>query len=149
PSAVDPRIRLAADLYNLGLMRGLTAQGDEVSLESGSRRLPFGELDLTIDQKEFLWGGYRFSRFIAVAEFQIRGLRNRYRRAGVGIPLAAELTPVEGPNAAAARARIPPRIKVPVTAFVRIDDVVQGIETGTVRGRIELFPADETSTIEV
>ena len=149
PSAVDPRIRLGADLYNLGLMRGLTAEGDEVNLDAGNRPLPFGQLDLTIDQKEFLWGGYRFSRFIAVAEFQIRGLRNRYRQAGVGVPLAAELTPVDGPNAAAARARIPPRIKVPVTAFVRIDDVVKGIETGAVHGRIELYPADEASTVEI
>jgi pimeloyl-ACP methyl ester carboxylesterase len=48
-----------------------------------------------------------------------------------------------------ARRRIPPRIKVPVTAFVRLDNVHQGIESGTVRGRIELYPADGVSSVDV
>src|SRR5262249_52774133 len=41
-SVVDPRVRLNADLYNLGLTRGLSAaQGNEVLLNAGKRPLPF------------------------------------------------------------------------------------------------------------
>ncbi|HXJ78955.1 MAG TPA: hypothetical protein VMS64_09765, partial [Candidatus Methylomirabilis sp.] len=148
PKPIDPRNRLAADLYNLGLTVGLAApEGNQVDLEAGKRPLPFGTLELTVDPKQYLWAGFRMSRFVPVAEFEVRGLRNRYRQAGIGVPLAAELTPSgEGANAEASRKYIPVRIRVPVTAFVRIENVEEGITTGTVRGEIELYPADEGTT---
>jgi hypothetical protein len=151
PKPIDPRNRLAADLYNLGLTLGLAAPvGQEVVLEAGKRPLPFGTLELTTDPKEFLWGGFRMSRFVPVAEFEVRGLRNRYRQPGVGAPLAAELTPTgEGASAEAARKYIPPRLKVPVTAFVRFENVEEGIASGTVQGRIELYPADEATSVDI
>jgi pimeloyl-ACP methyl ester carboxylesterase len=151
PAPIDPRNRLAADLYNLGLTLGLAApEGDHVVLEPGERPLSFGRLELTVDGETFRWGAFAFSRFIPVSEFKVRGLRNRYRQAGVGAPLAGELTPIgEGPKAELARRRIPPRVKVPVTAFVRLENAHEGIERGTVRGRIELYPADASSSVEV
>ncbi len=61
---------------------------------------------------------------ISLGEYKVRGFLNRYRQAGIGAPLAAELAPAgAGPEAEAARKRIPPRLKVPVTALLRIDDV--------------------------
>ena len=148
---IDPRLRLAADLYNLGLTLGLsTPERDRVLLEAGTQPLPFGILTLAIDPEQFLWGGYRMSGFIPVAEFKLRGLRNRYRQPGVGAPLAAELTPVEsGPTADTARKRIPPRIKVPVAAFVRLEQVSESIATGRVYGRLELYPADQATSVDV
>jgi pimeloyl-ACP methyl ester carboxylesterase len=163
PIPFDPRNRMAADLYNRGLTRGLAspereaapdsqaaAAGEEVVLKAGTHVLPFGELTLTVEPSQFLWGGYRFKRFISVGEFEVRGLRNRYRQAGIGAPLAAELEPVEsGPAAEAARKRIPPRMKVPVTAFVRFAEPRQGVLEGRLRGRLELYPADTASTVRV
>jgi hypothetical protein len=123
PNSLDPGLRLAADLYNRGLTAGLAApEGDHVVIQEGRYALPFGQLELTLDSAQFEWSGYRFSRFVPVAEFKVRGLRNRYRQAGVGVPLAAEVTPIEvGQDVETARRRIPPRIKVPVTAFVRFE----------------------------
>jgi len=151
PRPVDPRNRLAADLYNLGLTQGLAGpEGNQVLLEEGTRPLPFGALELMVDPKDFLWGGFRMIRFVPVAEFEVRGLRNRYRQPGIGAPLAAELTPTgEGAGAEAARKRIPPRIRVPVTAFVRFEGVEDGIASGTVRGRVELYSADEATTVDI
>jgi pimeloyl-ACP methyl ester carboxylesterase len=148
---IDPRLRLAADLYNLGLTLGLsTPKRDRVLLEAGTKPLPFGTLTLAIDPEQFLWGGYQMSGFIPVAEFKLRGLRNRYRQPGVGAPLAAELRPVEsGPAADSARQRIPPRIKVPVTAFARLENVPEGIAMGRVLGRLELYPADQATSVDV
>ncbi len=148
---IDPRARLAVDLYNWGISRGLASDdGEEVRLEAGTRELPFGAMTLSVEPSQFLWGGYRFKRFIPVGEFVTRGLGNRYRQAGVGAALAAEVEPVDaGPAAEAARKRIPPRIKVPVTAFVRFDETLDGIVQGKIQGRIELYAADQTTTVRV
>jgi Protein of unknown function (DUF2950)/Alpha/beta hydrolase family len=164
-TTLDRRSRLAADLYNLGLGRALAEQRlppaepgattgpvsvDEVVLTDRTLALPFGQLELRGNPENFLWGGYRLSRFITAGEYKIRGLRNRYRQPGIGVPLAGELTPVgTGPQAEAAHRRVPARIKVPVTAFVRLDDVGQGIADGRLRGRLELYPADAGTTLEV
>ena len=149
--SLDPRLRLAADLYNLGLTLGLsTPDGARVILETGRQLLPFGMLTLAIDPEQFTWGGYRMSGFIPVAEFKLRGLRNRYRQPGVGAPLAAELSPLDpGPAGDAARKRLPPRIKVPVSAFVRLDNVQEGMVTGHVHGQIELYAADQEASVAV
>ena len=150
-SPLDPRLRLAADLYNLGLTLGLsTPDGARVLLEAGRQPLPFGTLTLAIDPEQFIWGGYRMSSFIPVAEFKLRGLRNRYRQPGVGAPLAAELSPLDlGPAGDAARKHVPPRIKVPVSAFVRLENVQEGIVTGHVHGQIELYAADQATSVDV
>jgi pimeloyl-ACP methyl ester carboxylesterase len=148
---LDPRVRLAADLYNRGVTRGLSTPNDEeVILDSRSVPLPFGELVLTSDPAGFFWSGYRFKRFIPVGEYVVRGLSNRYRQAGVGAPLAAELEPVDsGPAAEAARKRIPPRTKVPLTAFMRIATPRRSIVDGKLQGKLELYAADQASTVAV
>ena len=148
---LDPRGRWAADLYNRGLTRGLASpDGQEVVVDARTVSLPFGELTLTGDQTGFLWGGYRFSRFIPVGEFVLRGFSNRYRQAGIGAPLAAELAPVQSdPAAEAARKRIPPRTRVPVTAFVRIEAPRRSIVEGKLQGKLELYAADQASTVSL
>jgi pimeloyl-ACP methyl ester carboxylesterase len=148
---IDPRGRLAVDLYNWGISRGLTSvDGEEVLLKAGTQALPFGEMTLTVDPAQFLWSGYRFNRFIPVGEFVVRGLGNRYRQAGAGAALAAEVEPV-GTDAAAesARKRIPPRIKVPVTAFVRFAEPLRSIVEGKIEGHIEVYAADQATTVRV
>lgn len=151
PNPLDPRRRLAADLYNLGLTRGLTVRSpEETVIQSQTAALPFGELKIELNPKQFLWGGYRFKRFIPVAEFGVRGLRNRYRQAGIGAPLAAELAPDEsGSDAEAARERIPPRMKVPVTAFVRISEPRRAVIEGKLLARLELYPADGPPSVRI
>ena len=71
-------------------------------------------------------------------------------RLGVGAPLAADLEPADlGPAAETARKRIPPRTRVPLTAFLRIDTPRRAIVDGTVQGKLELYAADQTSTVAV
>jgi pimeloyl-ACP methyl ester carboxylesterase len=148
---LDPRLRLAANLYNLGLALGLAApEGGSVVLDAGPRPLPFGQLEIEVDPKIFRWSGYQMTRFVPVGEFEVRGFLNRYRQAGIGAPLAAELTPVgEGPEAEEARKRIPARSKVPVTALLRIDNPSEGIASGQVRGKLEIYTSDLARATEV
>ena len=149
PDPLDPRRRLAGDIYNLGLQRGLDSpDGEEVILQPGQLSLPFGSLELSADASNYLWGSFRFKRFIPVGEFEVRGLSNRYRQAGIGAPLAADLEPVDaGPQAEEQRKRIPPRLKVPMTAFVRIENPRRGVVDGKLRGRIELYAADQAKSV--
>ena len=167
---LDARTRLAADLYNFGLGLALAepsapaptdgdqtagrttaeTEGIEVVLADRTLALPFGSLELRGDKADFLWGGLRMSRFISVGEFKIRGLRNRYRQAGIGVPLAAEVSQEgSGREVEIARKYIPKRIKVPVTAFVRLENVMQAIADGRFQGHLELYPSDEAETLEV
>jgi len=167
---LDSRTRLAADLYNFGLALalavpppsssedgaplpyGTTPHLDVIEIDMTNRTLPlpFGRLELHGETSEFEWGGLRLTRFISVGEFKIRGLRNRYRQPGIGVALGAEVSQEgSGPEALIARKYIPPRIKVPVTAFVRLENVMQGMADGRLRGHLELYPADEAATLDV
>lgn len=147
---LDPRVRVAADLYNLGLTKGLASpDGQEVTIKAATLALPFGELFVTTRPEDFVWGGYRFKRFIPVGEFEVRGLANRYRQAGIGAPLAAEVEPVDAGSIDGARKRIPPRIKVPVTAFIRIAEPRRGVLDGKLNGHVELHAADVVSTTDL
>jgi pimeloyl-ACP methyl ester carboxylesterase len=139
------------DLYNWGIGRGLASpDGEEVRLEAGARGLPFGEMSLSVDESQFVWAGYRLKRFVPVGEFVVRGLGNRYRQAGVGAALAAEVEPIAGDAAAeVARKRIPPRIKVPVTAFVRLNEPLRSVTEGKIEGLIEIYAADQATTVRV
>ena len=168
---LDARTRLAADLYNFGLGLALAApsapapgesrptipgrteaeaEAIEVVLTNRTLALPFGSLELRGEKADFMWGALRMSRFISVGEFKVRGLRNRYRQPGIGVPLAAEVSQEgTGREAEIARKYIPRRVKVPVTAFVRIDNIVDAIAGGHLQGHLELYPADEEATVEV
>jgi pimeloyl-ACP methyl ester carboxylesterase len=151
PELFDPRRHLAAELYNRGLARGLARpDGENVVLESGPRPLPFGELDLLAEPSGFVWETYRLVRFVPVGEFEVYGFRNRYRQPGIGVPLAAEAEPATtGPEAEVRRKYIPPRIKVPVTAVVRLVDPWHAVLTGAAHGRIEVYAASEAAAVEV
>jgi hypothetical protein len=154
----DPRVRWAVDLYNVALTFGLVASPPsadavdpprgEVLLTDRTLPLPFGRLELQTRPEQFVWGGYRLTRFIPLLDYSVRGLRIRYRQPGIGMPLAAEVAPLDGPDADRARKRIPARLKVPVTAFVRFDDIAQRLVDGQVRGVIDLHSVDQSTTVE-
>jgi pimeloyl-ACP methyl ester carboxylesterase len=158
----DPRVRLAYDLYNQGLARGLsgvapvkTAQFSdeetlaEVHLEPGTHALPFGQLVVDLDPAALSWAGYRLDRFVSTTDLRVRGLRNRYWHPGLGASLAASLAPGEASGKGVGAERIAPRTKVPVTALLRLENARENLVTGVVRGRLEINPVDLTSIVTV
>lgn len=147
PGAYDPRLRLAVDLYNQGLAKGLaTKDQTEVDLTQRQLPLPFGSLDLRVDEEGFRYGGYHLTKFVSLSDLEVRGLRHRYREAGVGAPLAANVEPLgEG----AANRWIPATAKVPVTAFVRFDDPRRGMSEGKIRGTLHIYDPDKDSLVRI
>jgi pimeloyl-ACP methyl ester carboxylesterase len=147
PDAYDPRLTIAVDLYNEGLANGL-ATDDRSGVDLSERRLtlPFGSLELQVDQRGFRYGGYHLTKFVSLGDLKVRGLRNRYREAGIGAALAARVEAVE--QSAASR-WIPPTAKVPVTAFVRFDDPRRGMSVSNIHGRLELYDTDSVPAVTV
>lgn len=142
----DPRLRLAYDLYNRGLAEGLASpDSEEVVLASGRYALPFGALDIEFASEDFSWAGYRVEHFVPAADLEVRGLRNRYRRPGVGAPLVASLAG-EVQASMPGATRIPARLKVPLTAFLRLDAPRHSLDAGRLRGQLELYAPTQATT---
>jgi triacylglycerol esterase/lipase EstA (alpha/beta hydrolase family) len=152
PDAFDPRLRLAADLYNRGLTEGLAGEpGPSLDLSPRRLPLPFGDLDLVSDPSTFLWVNHQLEDFFPVADIDVAGLRNRFRRAGIGAPLAARLGPIapglpESPD----ERWLPRKMRVPATAFLRVPEPIEALRSGHVTGKLELFvgPAQETVSVD-
>ena len=146
PSPYDPRFRLACDLYNRGITAGLDAgDGKTVAIAGGSHPLPFGQLEMTLDPESLRWGKRTLVGFVPVAEFQVLGLHTRYRWPGLGAPLAAaaEATDREEWDLVA------PRVRVPVTALLRVDDATAQLRSGNVHAVLEIHSpgGKDTTTI--
>ena len=151
PEAFDPRLRLASDLYNRALTRGmLDPVLNEVVLEEGSFELPFGSLEIARASPVFSWVGYELVHFVPAADFAVRGLRNRYRQRGIGAPLAASISaefadagPPPGHD------HIPAHVKVPVTALLRFESPRSRLVEGRLRATLELYSQDDSRRVSI
>jgi len=145
--ALDPRERIAADLYNRALTLAFrrTDRGTLALTGSGEVPLPFGRLTVTLPPDLLQMSGSELYDLQPVAEIEVRGLRNRYRRPGIGAPLAAKTRPLPG---VVPVVPVPPQMRVPLTAVIRIDSPLEGLRTGDVRGRLDLLGLD-TETIDI
>jgi hypothetical protein len=143
----DPRLRTAMDLYNRGVTSGLASgKGDQVDLSARTVPLPYGPLQLNVDPSGFRFGGGQLIQFTSLADFEVRGLRNRYRRRGIGAPLAAS---VSRAGQEQVNKWLAPRAKVPVTAVLRFDDPRRGMSNGALAGTIELYDAEVVAAIRI
>jgi pimeloyl-ACP methyl ester carboxylesterase len=75
-------------------------------------------MDVSFDTAALLVGDRELHGFIPTAELEVKGLGMRYRRPGIGAPLAASVRPVDPAKPEAGL--LAPRVKVPVTALLRI-----------------------------
>ncbi len=141
PPRFSPRERLACDLYNRGLTKGLR-KGDNVELRAGTYRLPFGTLEIETDPSTYTWGSHQLHDFFPVAEITVEGFPTYYRWAGIGAPLAAKAVPND-------RDILGPNMQVPVTVVLRPDALTTGLQSGDVRARLELYAGYGDETIRV
>jgi hypothetical protein len=147
PRGIDPRFRWAADIYNQALTRA--AMVDEKPIpRGGTFKLPFGEIEVEFNENDLIWAGYRLKDFVPAADVEVRGFRNRYRIPGIGAALAASLEPLSG-SENKPYARIPPRLKVPVTAFLRLDDPRAALASGKFKGKLEFYTPDSARSVKI
>jgi hypothetical protein len=148
PDPIDPRLRAAYELYNRGLAEGFQSEdGKEVEVRAGVFPLPFGSLTVTFDEAQLRWGDRSLTDFISAADLQISGLNNRYRRPGIGAPLAASTVPLN-----AVREEndfVAPKVKVPANLFLRIEQPTQDLAGGHMRAALELRTGIDTDFVRV
>jgi pimeloyl-ACP methyl ester carboxylesterase len=149
PKGIDPRLRWAADLYNQSLTRAaMTDDGIHAEPLGGVFKLPFGELAVEFNERDLIWSGFRLKDFIPAADIEVRGLRNRYRTPGIGAALAASIEPLAA-TAEKQSMRIPPRLRIPVTAFLRLDDPRAALASGKLRGKLEFYTQDAARSLKI
>ncbi len=146
-SLLDPRARLAADLYKHALAAAFTREAGYVELRAGLFALPFGTLQIDFDPGVLVWGERHLTELLPVASFEVRGLRNRYRQRGIGAPLVARaelIDPGRGPATLELQ-----EILVPATALLRFDEPRTQLRGTRLLGRLQLYRGREKSSIEL
>lgn len=145
---LDPRERIAADLYNRALTQAFrrTEQGTLALDGSGRIELPFGLLTVSASRETLHQNGCELYDLQPVAELEVKGFRNRYRQPGIGAPLAAKSRPLPG---VVQPILVAPAARVPVTAVILIDAPLAGIRAGDLRGRLDVVATLETTTIAI
>lgn len=149
PSPLDPRLRTAVDLYNLAITSAIRQPAGKINPEDFSYSFHLGHLELEVDPEQLRYAGRLLGDFVPAADLGVRGLRNRYRHAGIGAPFLAKVIPQEGVELPLSSARVAAMLRVPVTVFVRYDDLSNGLRAGEFRGRIEIYTESRTTEIEV
>jgi pimeloyl-ACP methyl ester carboxylesterase len=146
---LDPRERIAADLYNRALTSAFkrTDQGTILIKADGAViPLPFGSISVVVPPKLLELNGTELYDLQPVAELQITGVRNRYRRPGIGAPLAARARPLPGVVQVVPLGRLE---RVPLTAVVLIDKPLAGLNSGDLHARVELLASLESDSVEI
>jgi pimeloyl-ACP methyl ester carboxylesterase len=149
PGRFDPRLRTAANLYNWALTLSFrSADGSEVVPQGGTFELPFGRLDVAFDPAALRAGDRELFGFTPIGELEVHGLAMRYRWPGLGAPLAASTRPIDVSNPG--RDMVAPRLKVPVTALLRISEARRALVQGEpLTSRLELHLAWDAESISV
>ncbi len=137
----DQRFRVACDLYNRALGKGLaTVEDGQIKLMNCYRRLPVGRLTITINSDLLPWPLENFHTFLPADKYAVRGLSVRNRTAGIGLPLVAlhKQTPemLKGPE-------------LPVTAFLRVSGDVSDLDNGSAGATLEIYSAFEGTEVNI
>jgi len=145
---LDPRARVAADLQNraLALAFHRTEQGTLALDLSDLRPLPFGHLTVEAPPDLLIQEGCTLYDLQPVSELDVWGFRNRYRRPGIGAPLAAKCRPLADVAQPVAMA---PTVRLPLTAVVRIASPVAELESSEIDARLDLFSRLEVDSVEI
>lgn len=146
PSPFDPRLRVASDLYNQGLISTFeSADGARVDLHGGEFALPFGTLRVAFDPANLVWANRRLVDLIPIGDFDVYGIQNRYRQAGLGAALAASGVPLNPEQGF----QVAPRMKIPVTAVLRIANDRRQLAAGNLDASLQVYTPSDAATVRL
>lgn len=144
PDAYDPRLRAALDVYNLSIAEGLIGPtAGEIELAARGAALPFGRLEIRADPQAVQPYGQRLEQVSPLYRWEVRGLRNRYRQAGIGAPVIARLGDAQHER------WLPPRAKLPFTLVLRFQGLPEGLKEGNLSASLELHDPDVAHALSI
>lgn len=152
----DPQFRGACDLYNSALESCLRIAQKEGTFRPGSTlRVTTCNhtLEVNIAARGFQWNAEDFDSFEFVSDYDVEGLRNRYRTFGLGVPLIAiRKNGSAAPDVERYYAR---GLSFPVTAFLRLQPRELDQTTGApsdarpMKAELELYDPLELTDVQV
>jgi len=148
----DPHFRLACDIYECALAEFLADDSGDIVFQDGVYDLTFGKLRIRTSRPGFPWGPEEFRTFVSALDYSVKGLWSRNWIHGLGVPLIGVRTPP--PNDKIPEERhvasdyLAPQLRVPATAFLRMNDMKPGAD-GIHDASLELYAPFNQSEIEV
>ncbi len=148
PSPYSAQFQHATNFYNLALTQVLSGAGAEgvANLQSGRYELPFGSMDVTIDQASLNFAGRSLTSFVPTMNLEVEGFKNDYRSDGIGAPLAAGLAPAPQRDVGLV---LPPNLRVPTSAVLQLDDPRRQLTGSALTGRLTLYSIYDTDSIRI
>ncbi len=148
PSPYSGQFLHAADFYNLALTQVLSGAGAEgvAKLQSGRYAVPFGVVDVAIDQASLTFAGRTMTSFVPTMNLEVQGFQNNYRSDGIGAPLAAGLEPAPYPDKGLI---LPVNLRIPTSAVLQMDDPRRQLTGSTLTARLTLYTIYDTASIRI
>jgi hypothetical protein len=148
PSPYSTQFQYATSFYNLALTQVLSSESGDSAVALDSRRylLPFGTVDVTIDQASLNFAGRILTSFVPTMNLQVEGFKNDYRSDGIGAPLAAGLTPSVQTDDGLV---LPPKLRIPTSAVLQMDDPRRQLAGATLAARLALYTIYDTDSIRI
>ena len=148
PSPYSPQFLHANDFYNLALTQVLSGEGAEgaATLEGGRYPLPFGTVDVTVDQASLNFAGRTLTSFVPTMNLHVKGFKNDYRSDGIGAPLAAGLVPSPQPHDGLV---LPPKLRIPTSAVLQMNDPRRQLTGTALNARLALYTIYDTAKIRI
>jgi pimeloyl-ACP methyl ester carboxylesterase len=148
PSPYSAQFLHAADFYNLALTQVLSRDENETSamLEGGRFPLPFGTVDVAVDQASLQFAGRVLTSFVPTMTLTVEGFQNDYRSDGIGAPLAAGLAPAPQPAHGLVLSRY---LRIPTSAVLQMDDPRRQLTGSALSGRLAVYTIYDTDSIRI
>jgi pimeloyl-ACP methyl ester carboxylesterase len=148
PSPYSAQFLHAVDFYNLSLTQVLSGAGAAgiANLQSGRYDLPFGMVDVTVDQASLSFAGRTMTSFAPTMNLRVHGFQNDYRSDGLGAPLAAGLEPAPNRDSGLV---LPVNLRIPVSAVLQMDDPRRQLTGSALAARMKLYNIYDTANIRI
>ena len=140
PNSFNRQFRLACDIYNVALARALSNAEGNLVFQAGVRKLPGGTIVLSFNAVNFPVKMDQVEKIVAADKLDIFGLSRRNRDAGLGVAFIAVTGKTE---------KLPIKRSSPGTLFLRINGNIQGLETETLQGSLELYAPFDRTHVEI
>ena len=148
PSPYSSQFRQATNFYNLALTQALSSEnGDAAILQSGRSDLPFGIIDVTLDEASLHTGGRVLASFVPTMNLEVTGFQNDYRTDGLGVPLAAGLAPIASPPTDGLE--LSAYLRIPTSAMLQIDDPRGQLMGNMIAARLSVHTIFDSPTIRI
>ena len=148
PSPYSSQFRQATNFYNLALTQALSSEnGDAAILQSGRFGLPFGIIEVTLDEASLHTGGRVLASFVPTMNLEVTGFQNDYRTDGLGVPLAAGLAPIASPRTDGLE--LSAYLRIPTSAVLQIDDPRRQLMGNMIAARLSVHTIFDSPTIRI